>query len=203
MIKAIIFDFGDVIYQERWDLVLQGLQKIDKRITLEEFKIAFARRWNDYEIGLLERAVFWSDVLTNLDLRNSQNNIFKISSSFSRIWEDHNELIIKIIKKLRKNYLIFGLTNSCFENEDRLNNDKKVSGLFKKIYMSHKEQKKKPDREAYLNVLEENNLLAEECIFIDDKQRNIRISQSLGIHSLKYESPQQLKKELKKLGCLI
>ncbi len=203
MIKAIIFDFGGVVYEERWDLVLQELQKIDKRITLEKFKTVFYQRWDEYKVGLLEKTVFWSSILSYLGLENSKNNILKISSSFSKIWATCDKSIIQIIEELKKNYLVFGLTTSCYENEERLVNDKKVFALFEKIYMSHREAKKKPDQEAYLNILKENNLLAEECVFIDNKQQNIKIAQILGINSVLYKNPKQLKIELKNIGLNI
>ena len=203
MIKAIIFDFGGVVYKERWDLVLQELRKIDKRITLESFKTVFHQRWDEYKVGLLEKTVFWSNVLSHLGLENSENDILKISSIFSKIWATCEKSMIQIIKELKKNYLIFGLTNSCYENEERLVNDKKVLALFEKVYLSHREAKKKPDQEAYLNVLEENNLLAKECVFVDDKQQNIETAQILGMNSVLYKNPKQLKRELKKIGLNI
>ncbi len=203
MIKAIIFDFGGVVYKDRWDLVLQELRKIDKGITLEEYKTAYNQRWDEYKVGLLEKTVFWSNVLSGLGLEDSENNILKMSSIASKAWGICDKSVIQIIKELKKYYLVFGLTNSCYENEESLVNDKKVFALFEKIYLSHREAKKKPDQEAYLNVLEENNLLAEECVFIDNKQQNIETAQILGINSVLYKNSKQLKIELKKIGLNI
>ena len=42
----------------------------------------------------------------------------------------------------------------------------------------------------------------EESLFIDDNKRNIEAAKALDIQSIHFSSPQQLKKELKKLNVL-
>jgi FMN phosphatase YigB (HAD superfamily) len=46
------------------------------------------------------------------------------------------------------------------------------------------------------------NLPAEECVFTDDKKINVEAAEKLGMHGIVFQSPEQLKKELVKLGIL-
>jgi FMN phosphatase YigB (HAD superfamily) len=46
------------------------------------------------------------------------------------------------------------------------------------------------------------NLPAEECVFTDDKKINVEAAEKLGMHGIVFQSPEQLRKELIKLGLL-
>jgi putative hydrolase of the HAD superfamily len=50
-----------------------------------------------------------------------------------------------------------------------------------KAYYSHDLRMRKPDVEIYQYVLDENNLIAEETIFLDDNADNIKGAEKIGI----------------------
>jgi FMN phosphatase YigB (HAD superfamily) len=43
---------------------------------------------------------------------------------------------------------------------------------------------------------------AEECLFIDDSEANIKVANQLGFKTICYLSPEQLENELQRLGLL-
>jgi len=51
-------------------------------------------------------------------------------------------------------------------------------------------------------LLDRFQLKAVETLFIDDNDRNINAAEKLGIKSILFHSPQQLKKDLRKSGIL-
>lgn len=55
----------------------------------------------------------------------------------------------------------------------------------------------KPNLEIYKLLLGRNKLAAEDCIFIDDSQKNIDATVSLGIDALLFVSPERLEDDLK------
>lgn len=64
------------------------------------------------------------------------------------------------------------------------------SGLFNIVdgyVLSYLEHKVKPYKAIYNVLLERYNLIPEECIFIDDNEKNIATGNSLGIISKKVE----------------
>ncbi len=194
MIKSLIFDFGNVIYPERWDLVLENFrEEIDRKITSEQFKSGFKKFWDEYKCGRLNTQTFWAQVLSFLNLNNSFQNVCKATLSFKQIWKSPDEKIIRILSKLNWDHQVFGLTNSCFELEEKI---EQVNKLFKKVYMSHREGIAKPKKEFYLKVIEQNQLKPEQCIFIDDKEGNIKAARNLGIIGIRYQNPEQLQTEL-------
>ena len=45
----------------------------------------------------------------------------------------------------------------------------------------------KPDSEIYIRLLEKFGLKAEECLFIDDSEANIRAAEALGFYGLVFD----------------
>ncbi len=68
--------------------------------------------------------------------------------------------------------------------------------------VSGEEKMRKPDLKFYQVLLDRYNLNADEVLFIDDNLRNAEAARSLGIKTIRFHSPQQLKEELLKLGIL-
>lgn len=62
-----------------------------------------------------------------------------------------------------------------------------IEDIFHSIFRSYVEGYRKPDNEAYRNMLHKINAEAQECIFVDDSEKNIEAAQSLGIHGILYE----------------
>jgi putative hydrolase of the HAD superfamily len=59
---------------------------------------------------------------------------------------------------------------------------------------------RKPDPKIYALALDLTQCSAQECCFIDDRPENLEPARSLGIHTVRMQSAQQLKDDFKKLG---
>lgn len=68
--------------------------------------------------------------------------------------------------------------------------------------VSGEEKMRKPAPEFYKVLLDRYGLQPEETLFIDDNLRNIKAAEAMGIPSIRFESPEQLEKELKEKGIL-
>jgi len=68
--------------------------------------------------------------------------------------------------------------------------------------VSGEEKIRKPSPEFYHVLLDRFNVLPEEALFIDDNFRNIQAAEKIGIHTIHFISPQQLKEELENLNLL-
>ncbi|EKD53445.1 MAG: hypothetical protein ACD_61C00042G0008 [uncultured bacterium] len=69
-----------------------------------------------------------------------------------------------------------------------------------KVYFSWETGFVKPDPEAYKNLLEENGLQGEECVYIDDSEENLEVAKELKIRGIKYESGEQIKETIIGMG---
>ena len=71
--------------------------------------------------------------------------------------------------------------------------------IFDRKYFSYDVGMKKPNREFFEHVLKENNLKAEECVFIDDAPKNVDAANEIGMKGILYLSPHKLEEEMKKI----
>jgi FMN phosphatase YigB (HAD superfamily) len=58
----------------------------------------------------------------------------------------------------------------------------------------------KPDAAIYEHTLRGLGVSAEEALFVDDRENNIRAARALGMHAIQFQSIAELKDDLKALG---
>lgn len=111
--------------------------------------------------------------------------------------EKEHLYMTQVVAELReKGYQLFLLSNIYLSNGKHFIEKYPFLSLFTKVYFSADTGFYKPDPRAYKQVLEENNLKPEECIFFDDTKRNVRAAQKLGIEAYEFENPQQVRRLL-------
>jgi putative hydrolase of the HAD superfamily len=94
---------------------------------------------------------------------------------------------IELLKKLKEDFPIYLLSNT---NAVHISEFRKKIGeikyqefynLFDKVYYSHEIGFRKPNKEAFQLILDENNFNADEVLFIDDSLHHIEGAKNLGI----------------------
>jgi 2-haloacid dehalogenase len=68
--------------------------------------------------------------------------------------------------------------------------------------VSGEEKTRKPFPEFYQRLLDRYNVKPAEALFIDDNIRNVKAEETLGITSIHFQSPSQLKEEIKRHNLL-
>jgi len=74
--------------------------------------------------------------------------------------------------------------------------------LFRDIAVSGRERVLKPSAELFNILLQRNNIIAEESVFIDDSIKNVDAARALGLHAIHFKSADALRQELQSLGVL-
>lgn len=59
----------------------------------------------------------------------------------------------------------------------------------------------KPNADIYQTLLSRFGLIAEECVFIDDRLENVEGAKREGIHGIHFRTIEQVQKELEAYGC--
>lgn len=197
MIKAIIFDYGGVVTggksEERG---LYGLcQKFSKVLHIPTNKIysAYHKLWPDWKLGDATINQVYSKFLKDIDSDYPKEKLIYLTYHYSSL----NKNVVNLIKILKKNYKIVCLSNHAkewFENDARRF---RLNKLFAKIFVSYKLGIDKPHPAAYHVVLKSLKVNPEECLFIDDLQRNTEVAKQLGMQVIHFNNYSQLKKHLK------
>ena len=79
----------------------------------------------------------------------------------------------------------------------------KMLNLFTKKYFSHELKMRKPNFKFFKYVLGDLNIVPSECIFIDDKPKNVDAAKECGMNGIVFSSVNQLKKELASFGISV
>ena len=184
-IKNLIFDLGGVVlnidFKKTEEAFRQlGLPDFSKHIS--QFHITDF--FHQYEIGKISDDEFVTGIAKLMD---EPAEAEKIIAAWNALLLDFPPARIELLKKLHKKYRTFLLsnTNSIHEKEfnKRLFNQYGVylEDIFEKTYYSHAVNLRKPDAAIFQLVLNENNLVPEETLFIDDTALNFPEAEKLGV----------------------
>ncbi len=188
MIKNIIFDIGNVILNFNINEVLPKFttNKEEQKFILEN--IINSPEWLGnalIDTGYISR----EDAIEIVKDRTNHCND-KLIVDF---WKNYNdfaqvdERVLSLIRKLKDNnykiYLLSNINPYTFEFVNKSDLFNLVDGYV----LSYKEHKVKPYKAIYNVLLERYKLLPNECIFIDDNEKNIATGNLMGIISKKVE----------------
>lgn len=183
MIKNIIFDFGGVIYDIDHNLSKLAFEKLG----VERFDALYGHQiqaniFEKMERGELELDVFRSELRKYIP-RNASDQ--QVDEAWSGLLLGFDSRKLDLLKRIKENYRLFLLSNSNEIHYMRfikeLNEYMDFRGLFEDVWFSHEKGMRKPEPEFYLGLLHENKLEAQESLFVDDLDVNIRAAQSHGI----------------------
>lgn len=186
MIKNIIFDFGGVILNIDYNLAMQSFL----RLGIENDFSFYSQSKQVSLFDELEKGIITPDEFRHRIKSLSSKTLTdeQIDSAWnSMILELPPERII-LLEKANKNYRTFMLSNSNSIHYDVYVKNlrdkygyKSFAGLLEKVYFSHQVKMKKPDREIFELVINENKLNPEETLFIDDTFRHIEAATQYGL----------------------
>jgi FMN phosphatase YigB (HAD superfamily) len=208
-IKNIIFDYGNVIFEINFEKAQQalfqlGITDIENFFSHKKHHAIF----NDFESAAISPTEFRNEI------RTAANNPGLTDDEIDAAW---NSLLIGVpatvhdtLLKVKEKYRTFLLSNN---NEIHYNYIVKYlkrdfgmddnSSLFEKTYYSQHMSLRKPDVEIFLQVLRENNLNAEETLFIDDSPQHIEGAKKAGLNTLLMDvHPRELEGFLKRKQIL-
>jgi len=201
MIKAIIFDYGNVIHKWDNDIFLKEFVRLSGMDYNHVVDVIFGQNLHDkLETGEISNIDFFKKIKDGLNLKISQDEFFKLFSS--KLFQEIRTTI-SLIKRLKKDYKVALLSNTNKIDFDNVIKRFELFPLFDAVTLSFEVGHRKPDKEIYLNALKKLNLKPNECVFIDDIKEYSDAASKLGIYEINYTSYENLIKELKKLNVKV
>lgn len=194
-IQTVIFDLGGVIIDlsvERTLLAfaaLTGVSKTDIQKAYGSNPIFMA-----YERG----------EVTDQEFRDSIRKLFSVQSTDAEIDHCWNAMLVDLpastltmLENLKKHFRVLALSNTNtihinYVNEIMLRG-KVLDSWFHKAYYSYQLGMRKPELEIYQHVLDQNQLIPEQTIFLDDNLDNLKAANSLYIQTRHITHLQQVR----------
>lgn len=194
MIKNIILDIGDVLVKTNCFDFLKN-KGFDKQAAARIARATyFSPVWKE-----LDRGEWSFDEIVDGFVENDP----EIEETLRHAFDDMKDFILAYpyaadwISELRKN----GLRVYCLSNiSDKICRDCAKELAFLKLtdgrILSYEDKLIKPDPAIYRLLLKRYDLKADECIFIDDLENNVKAACELGFHGIVFRNRQQAEQEI-------
>lgn len=181
MVKNIVFDIGNVLATFKPKDFLMDIFK-DAKLADQFFEVFFTRLWHEYDQGLYTKEQMIQKGLQKMpDQKEKIKNMMDIWTSYVVGIQKNIDLIHIYQKKGYKVYILSNIPeDSYIYLKEHYNFIDQVDGG---IY-SYQHKLIKPDVEVFEVLLDQYDLKANECIFIDDKKENIRAAERLGFYTI-------------------
>ncbi len=203
MIKVIIFDVGGVCLEDN-PMIFLG--KLEEKAGMSKEKL-YSLTWDTnewrllYQKGLLTEKELL-EVLKKKGMVREDVLVYIMKNGRKEILKPIPETI-EIVKKLKKSYKVYALSNVDRESINYVKKKFSIYDIFDDAVLSCEIGMAKPEQEIYKYILKRFGLKPEDCIFIDNRPKNVEGARKVGIKSILFESPEQLKRDLAKMGVKI
>ena len=104
--------------------------------------------------------------------------------------------VIELVRRLEPHYQMAMLSNQIESWHSTLMTRWDLWALFDPIVTSYAEGVAKPDPEIYQRLLQKLDVPAEQCLFIDDIERNLLPAQQLGMKTILFTSDLNLERAI-------
>jgi len=198
MIRAIIFDIGGVFIMPGTFRSLTGEYAKMMKMKKERVYNVFKKYWRMWRTGEINEDEFFMNFLQELGAKEDKETIRKM---FYSIWKPENATF-GIAQRLKKRYKIFALTNQSREVFGFLREKYGLDKIFEDIFASYNVKFAKPDPRFFEHMLKETGIKPEECVFIDDREENVKVAKKLGMKAIVFKNPEDTEKQLQKLGAI-
>jgi epoxide hydrolase-like predicted phosphatase len=196
-IKAIVFDLGGVLLNVGYEKVSNCFKALEVKNFDQLYSQAHANPlFANLETGKITEEEFCHSLKKYADKTIADDEIV---TAWNSILLDFRKTSLDYLKKLKNKYQLFLLSNTNIIHLKAFNkifeetiSKESFNSLFDKAYYSHEIGLRKPDAAAYLFVLNDNNLIAKETLFIDDTLKNIEGAKAVGMPTIFLEKEMKI-----------
>lgn len=186
MIKVIIFDYYGVVAQDAFWYKVKGLEA-------GKHKSEYIQKLSD-EVNV--------DIITWRQYCEAVAKDMGLSVEVVRErYADHKIKpgIVELISNIAQKYRVAVLSNASADQLLPVMSHLGLDKLFERIFVSSNLRLMKPDPKAYLAVTKELGVAPEECLMIDDAQRNVDSAVALGMQGIVFEDTETCSAKLQTL----
>jgi putative hydrolase of the HAD superfamily len=196
-INNIIFDWGGVIINIDYTRTRQAF--ID--LGVENFDEVFSQYrqidiFDKLDTGKISGERFFEELQKLLPGNISTEDL---RSAWNAMLLDFPAENFELLKEMKEKYRTFLFSNTnephlsyYFPKVEEKFGIPTIDPLFEKAYYSCRFGMRKPDPESFAKILEENELIASETLFIDDSPQHLEGASKTGIKTYHLKHPEKL-----------
>jgi putative hydrolase of the HAD superfamily len=180
--RAVLFDFGGVIWNMRWDVcrTLESEHGLPRGSIFETLYRSDA--WADVERGRGDREAWVAAAHAELERRAGRS-----LPALHEQWRAAGEPIaenLALIRALRPRYRVGVLSNADGTLRARLGEGLGILDLFDDVVCSAEVGCAKPEPEIYALACQRLGVAPAACVFVDDHGPNVEAAESLGMRGI-------------------
>ena len=196
-VKNIIFDIGNVLVDFRWRDYMRDLGINDEAAKVLGDKMVLDPYWGELDRGTLPQAEIVAEFKRRLPDYTREIDLY---------WRDTTEMVAardgsgEWVKSYKDRgfgfYLLSNYPRELFASHTmHFRFLPYVDGRV----VSYEVNYIKPEPEIYKALLEKYSLCADERVFIDDNENNIKGAREMGIHAVLYKTREQVIDEVERI----
>lgn len=197
--KLLVFDMGHVFVDFEWESVCLGFcQRAGCDLAALKVMMGEVAKLG-YESGHIGTDDFLEEINTRLGTNLNREE-------FTLIWTTsfrENPDMAQLMQKLKTQLPLYLLSNTNEVHYEWLQHHYDVARHFNELILSYKMRYSKPELQIYHEVLRRSGLPAEECLFIDDLECNIKAASGLGMNTIHFCGVDDLKSKLEQHGLKV
>lgn len=198
MIKNIVFDVGKVLVYFEPDWLLDYLGYDEKTRQILKENVFYDAIWEEADRGVLSKTELVQACVDKIpEYEEEVRAIYKNIGQTLEIMP-HTVEWLKDLKE--RGYHLYLISNYGEELYEQTEHKLEFLPYMEGTIFSYQCKMIKPDLEIYRKLLEEYQLQASECVFIDDRQVNIDAAEKVGYRGIRFLNYEQAKADLE---CLL
>ncbi|MGI8544196.1 MAG: HAD family hydrolase [Aridibacter sp.] len=199
-ITHIFFDVGGVVLTNGWDHINREKAAEFFGYDYEESEAIHQKFANDFGTAGLTLDEYLEKILFYKKRKFTKESFVEFMKSCSNAYKTTFDVLDKLIQQ--NNYYLSTLNDESLElNEFRIEKfhlNKYFRNFFTSCYLGVK----KPHQQIFQKVLGITQLNPENCLFIDDREKNAEAAQNCGFQVIYLEKIYKLEDELRNRGIL-
>jgi putative hydrolase of the HAD superfamily len=202
VIKAIIFDAGGVLFNSKEALFNGPIEHISK-ITGKPSDVAdkaYRETIKECESKEVDEKYLWEDLINRLGLKIPFTGQNPIAEGFKRF--KFTEGITSLIQQLKPRYKL-AIVSNANAVEEKIARPLSLYDQVHVVVLSYQVGVRKPDPKIYKEAFKRLEVNPSEVVFVDDTPENVEEARELGMVGVLFESTEQLKQELSKVGVAL
>jgi len=183
-IRGLIFDYGGVLWDMRWDLARTLEQEHGLRARMIIETLYGSEIWRKLEVGVGDRQAWLDDSHRALEAAAGRE-----LPRLHQHWRERQHLIapnIDLIRRLRPAYKTAVLSNADSSLSRVLRDSHGIADLFDDVVVSADVGMAKPDAQIYALSAHRLGLQTGECVFIDDLPANVEAAREAGMRGVHF-----------------
>ena len=183
-IRGLIFDFGGVIMDMRWDVA----RRLEREHGLERrgiFRTLYdSHEWSEIRLGRGDVEAWRQSAHRRLE-----EGAGRPLPALHQWWRESWGLIqenLDLIRSVKPTHRTAILSNADATLEERLRDGPGIYELFDAVIASAAVGLAKPDHRIYRLAADRLGLPADECVFVDDAEPNVTAAREVGMAAVHY-----------------